>query len=149
DARLVRIEYNGGNRAPESYPTASDTVGIAPLTVKFSGENNYDPDSDDEHSYQWIFEGTEVQSTEASPSYTFEKNGVYQGRQIVTDGAGRESTEIVEIKVGDALPEVNIQPNGDSSFCLDDKTVAYEVSAKDAEDEAIVEDRVHISFAYV
>lgn len=149
DARLVRIEYNGGNRAPESYPTASDTVGIAPLTVKFSGENNYDPDSDDEHSYQWIFEGTEVQSTEASPSYTFEKNGVYQVRQIVTDAAGAESTGIIEIKVGNTLPEVDIQTNGNRSFFFDDKTLPYEVSVKDAEDEEIAEDRVHISFAYV
>src|SRR5690606_25634270 len=104
---------------------------------------------DDKHTYQWIFEGTEVQSTEASPSYTFEKNGVYQVRQIVTDAAGAESTGIVEIKVGNTLPQVRIQTNGNRSFFFDDKTLPYNVSVEDAEDEKIAEDRVHISFAYV
>ncbi|MFB5944307.1 PQQ-dependent sugar dehydrogenase [Albibacterium profundi] len=149
DARLVRIEYNGGNRAPESYPAASDTVGTAPLTVTFNGDNNYDPDSDDEHTYQWIFEGTEVQSTEASPSYTFEENGVYQVKQIVTDAAGAESTGIIEIKVGNTLPVVTIKTEGNRSFFFDDKTLPYEVTVEDAEDTEIIEDRVHISFNYV
>jgi len=34
DARLVRIEYNEGNRAPVAKITANKTVGAAPLKVR-------------------------------------------------------------------------------------------------------------------
>ncbi len=35
DARLVRIDYNGGNRAPIAKIQTKDTIGLAPYKVAF------------------------------------------------------------------------------------------------------------------
>jgi len=149
DARLVRIEYNGGNRAPEAHPTALDTVGTAPLTVKFSSENNYDPDEDDVHTYEWTFEGNDVQSTEANPEYTFKKNGKYQVKHTVIDKACAKSTATIEIKVGNTVPVVSIETPGNQTFFFDDKNLSYNVKIEDKEDSVIAKDRVKINFSYV
>ena len=52
DARLVRIEYNGGNRVPETQLVASTPGGTAPLTVDLKAEGTTDADGD-VLSYRW------------------------------------------------------------------------------------------------
>ncbi|HZF64860.1 MAG TPA: ThuA domain-containing protein, partial [Chitinophagaceae bacterium] len=51
DARLVRIDYNAGNRAPVARINTKDTVGIAPLKVALNGQRSFDYDEDDQLSY--------------------------------------------------------------------------------------------------
>jgi cytochrome c len=46
DARLVRIDYNGGNRPPVVQLTADKVSGALPLTVNFSSKGSNDPDGD-------------------------------------------------------------------------------------------------------
>src|SRR5688500_4575549 len=38
DARLVKLEYNAGNRAPIAQASLSDSIGLAPLKVAFSSK---------------------------------------------------------------------------------------------------------------
>lgn len=46
DARLVRIDYNGGNRPPVAMLSADKYQGAIPMTVKFSAKGTHDPDKD-------------------------------------------------------------------------------------------------------
>ncbi|HET9053466.1 MAG TPA: PQQ-dependent sugar dehydrogenase, partial [Cyclobacteriaceae bacterium] len=55
DARLVRIDYNGGNRAPVAKITATETIGLAPLKVKLSSKSSFDFD-EDALTYEWLIE---------------------------------------------------------------------------------------------
>jgi cytochrome c len=56
DARLVRIDYNGGNRKPYARIASRDTVGLAPLKVNFNSKSSVDFD-DDELTYEWLIDG--------------------------------------------------------------------------------------------
>ncbi|MBC8154412.1 MAG: PQQ-dependent sugar dehydrogenase, partial [Bacteroidetes bacterium] len=51
DARLVKIEFNPGNRAPVAQITAKDTIGLAPFAVAFASEKSYDFDATDKLRY--------------------------------------------------------------------------------------------------
>ena len=52
DARLIRIEYNGGNRKPEISINADKMGGSIPLTVNLSSQGTKDADGDTV-SYSW------------------------------------------------------------------------------------------------
>jgi cytochrome c len=81
DARLVKIEYNGGNRFPVANASIKDSAawallekrvfltselklpqvktsisGSLPLKVSFSSAGSNDPDDNDRLSYLWSFE---------------------------------------------------------------------------------------------
>src|SRR5918997_2212088 len=53
DARLVRIEYNAGNRAPVVAAAVDKPAGATPLRVALSSAGTTDAD-DDELRYEWI-----------------------------------------------------------------------------------------------
>ena len=46
DARLIRIEYNGGNRNPKIALAADKMGGALPFTVNLSRKEHMDPDGD-------------------------------------------------------------------------------------------------------
>src|SRR5678810_207088 len=56
DARLVRIEYNGGNRAPVVVAQADKLAGPTPLAVALSSMGTSDADGD-AIRYQWTITG--------------------------------------------------------------------------------------------
>lgn len=64
---------------------ATDTTGLAPLKVAFMGDKSYDFDKGNQLSYAWRFEGNAIASTEANPTHTFSKNGIYKATLTVTD----------------------------------------------------------------
>ncbi len=107
DARLVRVNYNDGNRAPVASINANDSIGLAPLKVNFNSNNSYDYDEDDQLKYEWKFEGDKVGSTEANPTYTFKNKGVYKVTLKVTDPTGASSLDTIEIKAGNTMPRSN------------------------------------------
>ena len=123
DARLVRVDYNDGNRAPVASINASDSIGLAPLKVNFNSNNSYDYDEDDQLKYEWKFGGDKVGSTEANPTYTFKNKGVYKVTLKVTDPSGASSLDTIEIKAGNTLPEVTINTTGNSSFYFNESYV--------------------------
>jgi PKD repeat protein len=76
---------------------ASGVTGPAPLTVSFTGAAT-DPD-DDPISYEWDF-GDSSTSTSASPSHTYDAEGVYQAVLRVSDGSAVVTSAPIEITVG-------------------------------------------------
>lgn len=150
DARLVRIDYNSGNRAPVAKIAAPDTVGQAPLTVKFNSKNSYDFDEEDQLSYQWSFGDGSATSTEASPTFSFTHNGIYKTVLTVTDKEGARSSDTVTIRVGNTLPLVAIQPTTNSTFFFPKSTALdYNVAVSDKEDQPIDKDKVLVTLNYI
>jgi cytochrome c len=149
DARLVRVDYNGGNRTPVAKISTNDTIGLAPLKVNFSSNNSYDNDEDDQLKYEWRFEGNQVSSTETDPIYTFKNKGVYKVTLKVTDPSGLSSIDTVEIKAGNTMPQVAITTSGNSSFYFDNTSLDYAVDVKDKEDATIDPQKVNVRLEYV
>ena len=150
DARLVKIDFNSGNRAPVAQITAKDTIGLAPLTVAFKSEKSYDYDQEDKLSYEWRFEGNPSVSTEANPKYTYEKNGLYRAILKVTDPAGLAAFDTLDIRVGNTVPQVAITTSTNSTFFFAEPTpLKYRVEVKDQEDKVIDSKRVKISLNYI
>ncbi|WP_295116686.1 ThuA domain-containing protein [uncultured Chitinophaga sp.] len=148
DARLVRVTYNAGNRKPQAVITTADTVGIAPLKVKFSSKDSYDYDEEDELKYEWTFEGN-AKSTEANPEYTFAKNGTYNVTLTVTDPSGESGKATIAIRVGNTLPDVSVKNTGNTTFYFNNTPLQYAVTVSDKEDATIAQDRLMISLHYM
>ncbi|TAH19266.1 MAG: carbohydrate-binding protein [Cytophagales bacterium] len=149
DARLVRVEYARGNRAPLAKIEIDKSVGKLPLTVKFSGENSVDYDKDESLTYQW-FVGKEVKpfSTEKNAIYAFQKAGIYQVKLKVTDKGGKSGEQSVEIAAGNEPPQISVELKGNQTFYFDATEIPYQVKITDAEDKEIVPENIKVSFAY-
>ncbi|GAB4024092.1 hypothetical protein GCM10028773_44940 [Spirosoma koreense] len=148
DARLVRIDFNPGNRAPVAQITAKDTIGLAPLTVAFTN-TSYDYDKD-RLRYQWRFEGNTVASTDASPTHTFRKNGIYKALLTVTDPAGQSSTDTLTIKVGNTTPTVAVStPDNSTFFFPNQMPLRYAVAVNDKEDKLIDRKNLKVGLTYI
>jgi cytochrome c len=173
DARLVKIEYNTGNRAPiakagitdtaiislyqhtkyltaelKTMPVKKETAGQAPLTVRFGGQGSRDLDDDDLITYQWLFDGKTVGATTPSASYTYTKPGTYKAILKVTDKAGLTGRDTVIVKVGNTAPSVNIASADNESFIWKGKPFHYNVVVKDKEDKKIDPKRVKLFYIY-
>jgi cytochrome c len=173
DSRLVKIEYNDGNRAPHAQASIVDSLAMAirdktvfltserrlpsvkreitgrvPLRVLFSSNGTNDPDDSDEFSYEWTFEGKTVGSKTANPAYTFTKPGVYEAILKVTDKAGASDTDTVVVRAGNASPVVAIATTKNTSFFWDKEVFDYHVVVIDEEDEPIARSRVAVTFGY-
>jgi cytochrome c len=149
DARLVRIDYNGGNRAPVANMSASDSIGLAPLKVSFGSNQSYDYDEDDQLRFEWKFSDDKTVSTEPDPVHVFSKKGVYRVTLKVTDPSGSNSTDTMEIKVGNTTPAVTIHTTGNSSFYFQNAPLEYSVDVKDKEDAGIETQNLKVKLEYV
>ncbi len=173
DARLVKIEYNTGNRPPIAKAFVMDSVeaarlpkrvyltsenryvsnqkeavGKTPLRVMFGSRGTADLDDDDEITYQWLFDGKTVGSTRPTASYTYTKTGTYNAILKVTDKAGQIGMDTIVVKVGNALPEVAITTPNNKSFFWENKPFTYDVKVTDQEDGAIDPKKVKVYFSY-
>lgn len=72
--------------------------GAAPLTVQFKGDGSSDSDGGGIVSYFWDF-GDGSTSTLANPSHTFERDGGYSIRLMVTDDEGVTDNETDSVYV--------------------------------------------------
>lgn len=149
DARLVRIDYNDGNRAPVANISVDDSIGVAPLKVKFDSKNSYDNDEDDQLKYEWKFEGDKVSSTETNPEYTFKNKGVYKVTLKVTDPAGLSSVNTIEIKAGNTVPQVAISTTGNSTFYFGAASLDYVVTVTDKEEATIDPQKLQVKLEYI
>ena len=135
DAKVIRIDYVGGNHAPVAIGSASPNNGSVPLTVQFSSAGTYDPDTNDVVSLAWSFfgDGT-TNSTSANPTFTYTNAGNYQAQLIATDSQGSRAVANISISAGNTRPVVSIlQPPNGAIFDWG-KALAYQLSAADAED---------------
>jgi len=146
DARLVRIDYNGGNRKPEAQIACNDTIGLAPLKVNLNSNKSVDFD-EDKLSYEWTVEGKKI--TEANPEYTFTTNGVHNVILKVTDPSGESDADTLTISVGNTTPVVSITTTDNSTFFFDNTPLHYTVTVQDKEDQEIDPANEMIALKYI
>ncbi|QHT67694.1 carbohydrate-binding protein [Rhodocytophaga rosea] len=133
DAKLIKIQYVQGNRAPVVLAKADNNVGAAPLKVKFSSEGTHDLDGD-QLSYDWRFIDQRINSNDPNPEFTFEKPGVYNATLTVTDAKGKSTVSTIEVKAGNSMPIIAVNTGGNSTFFWDNAPVNYTVDVTDKED---------------
>ncbi|PWJ57462.1 cytochrome c [Dyadobacter jejuensis] len=141
EAALSRITFNAGNRVPIAMAKADHIVGAVPLKVQFSSEGSLDHDKDP-IKYEWNFGKGLPKSTQANPSFTFNKPGEYVVTLTVSDNAGNSATTEVTIKAGNAVPKVDIALKGNKTFYWDKQPVAYEVKVQDKEDGSLADKKI-------
>jgi cytochrome c len=153
DARLIRIDYAEGNRAPIPQISSNLSVGAAPLTVEFQSSGTIDYDADDQLTYRWDFGNGEKAEGE-TVSYTYPEAGIYQPTLTVSDKAGKSGQTSMQIRVGNQPPEIQLTTAANRSFFWKDAPISYEIEVMDKEDGSlsaanISAEAVSISFDYL
>lgn len=150
NAKLVRIEYNEGNRKPVAKISANKLVGAAPLKVNFSAEGSFDFDKNDSLKYEWYFtQNAKVQARGLEPSFTFTRKGSFKCKVRVIDSKGNSTENFITIQVGNEAPDVKIQWNANRSFYFGDTLVKYKININDLEDKKADPKRAKIGFYYL
>jgi len=147
DAKLVRIEYQEGNRNPVAIAEADKQYGAAPFAVQFSGSKSIDHDHADKLSYSWSIDNEELQGQ--TIQHTFTRPGVHKVILTVTDDKGGKGTSTYPVYVGNTPPEVHIQTSANRSFYWDNTVLDYNVQVKDKEDTGIHADNIKVLFGFV
>ena len=132
--KLVRIDYAVNGSAPVARASADVTEGAAPLAVQFSSDGTSDPDGDDV-TYAWDLDGDgQTDSTDASPSWTYDSVGDYTVLLTVTDSTGKSATSQVVVNVGNTAPKVQIELPVDGGFYSSGDDIPFVVDVQDAEE---------------
>lgn len=156
DARLIRIEYNAGNRKPQIKLTADKMGGSVPLKVKLSAKGTTDADGDPV-KYHWKItskNGFNKSFETENVAINFMQKGVYTAALTVSDGKGGISTQRMEITAGNEAPVVKVDmPGSNKSFYAANKPFTYDVNVTDKEDgklgSGISADRVAVTIDYL
>jgi cytochrome c len=145
DARLIRIEYNGGNRNPKIAIAADKMAGAIPFTVNLSAKGTTDPDGDT-LKYTWKISsknGFNKIINQPDSKLTFAKAGVYKATLTVKDNKGGVSVQSMELTAGNEPPVVSFDiGKKNKSFYFPDKTYTYKVTVKDREDGSTENGRI-------
>jgi len=146
DARLVRIEYNAGNRKPIVEAMVDHPKGALPLRVALSSAGTVDLD-EDSLRYEWTItqRGAVVaRSTAPSPSITLRQAGTYTATLTVTDAQGASTSAApIEIVAGNQPPTVGIDlVGGNTTFFFPGVPVRYAVRVTDREDGTLRSGRI-------
>jgi len=147
DAKLVRIEYQEGNRNPVAEIQTDKQYGASPFSVQFSGKKSIDHDQDDKLFYTWNIDNKEFNGPIVN--YTFTKVGAHTVSLTVTDDKGGRGIASIQIFAGNTPPEVQIETSANHSFYWDNSLFDYNVQVKDKEETTINPDRVKVSFGYL
>ncbi len=137
DARLIRIEYNGGNRKPQIQVAANQMGGAIPFNLKLSAKGTTDADGD-VLKYTWKVTSKNgfvkvIPTQEANLTLT--KAGVYKATLTVDDGKGGINSQSMEITAGNEPPVLSLDmPKANKSFYIANKSFDYEIKVKDKED---------------
>jgi cytochrome c len=141
DARLVRIEYNAGNRKPIVAVAVDRPTGALPMRVQLSSAGTLDLD-EDSLRYVWTISrpgGARVaRLTQRNPSFTFRQPGTYTASLTVTDAHGAQSTASVPIAAGNEPASVDVDLiSSNKSFFFPGVPVRYAVRVTDREDGSL------------
>ena len=151
DARLVRLSYNRSNRKPIAKIETPIEYGKSPFRAALSASDSYDRDGDS-LTYEWRL-GDQIISTEKETSFTFDHPGIFTVSLGVKDEEGALGSSSIKLKVGNALPQLNIDINSNSSFYWDKSILSYQISVRDEEDgtlgAGITEDEVITTIDYL
>ena len=141
DARLVRIEYNGGNRKPFVVADADKKAGAVPMAVHFSSAGTRDDDNDSVQ-YEWKITnaaGAVLKTiNEPNPEYEFNKPGIYKASLSVTDAHGAKSNSSFQLKAGNEPPALDIEiTKGNATYFFPKNPISYSVKVSDKEDGVV------------
>jgi cytochrome c len=156
DAKLVRVEFEAGNRKPIALASANKTGGVPPFDVALSSAGSKDYDGDP-LKYRWeVFgpSGAPRIFEEPSPSVKFTDAGAYVARLTVTDPSGASDSKSVPIVSGNEPPVVSVEVKGNSTYYFPETPFEYSVEVTDREDGTlssgkIPKERVQLSIDYV
>ena len=141
DARLLRIEYTAGNRAPVVAASVDKPAGPIPLKVVLSSAGTTDADGDTLR-YRWTIsrrDGTVLGNLSgANPTFTFDRAGAYTAALTVTDAAGAHANAKIPVVAGNDPPRVDMDiVGGNRSFFFPGVPVRYAVRVSDREDGSL------------
>lgn len=144
NSRLVKIEYNGGNRKPVVVAKAEKKGGQVPFETTLSSNGTKDFDGD-ALKYSWKVTGAgmapKIYAT-ANPAVKFDKAGVYTATLTVTDAKGAANSQSVRIVAGNEPPKVSIRIDGNNTFFFAGKPIQYAVDISDKEDGSTTDGRI-------
>ncbi|MDR7130016.1 cytochrome c [Algoriphagus sp. 4150] len=160
NSRIVKIEYNAGNRKPNVNATSDKISGAIPFTANFSSEgtNDYDDYDAGKLDYTWKINGADGTTTElkgADATYTFETAGKHQVTLTVTDTKGESNAASFDVIAGNDKPQVTIDfKRANKSFYFGDNSLPYSITVNDNEDGSTDDSRIHanevaVTFDYV
>ncbi|QNF33745.1 ThuA domain-containing protein [Adhaeribacter swui] len=146
DARLVRIEYNAGNRKPVVQIASSKKGGAVPFKAQLSSKGTQDADND-ALKYTWKVVpqngGNAKTYNEANPTITLDKAGVYKATLTVTDTKGGSSSRSLEIMAGNEEPVLTFETkNSNQTFFFPNQPFEYEVKVSDKEDGSLANGKI-------
>jgi cytochrome c len=145
DARLIRIEYNGGNRKPFVALSSDKMGGSIPFTANLSSKGTLDADGDP-LTFSWkITSRNGFLKTIAGPDakITFEKPDIYKATLTVSDGKGGISAQSLELTAGNEAPVVSFDIGENSkSFYFPGKAYDYKVNVEDKEDGSLANGKI-------
>lgn len=136
ESRLVRIEYNAGNRKPVVVASASKKGGAVPFTTRLSAAGTKDYDND-ELTYTWEVlskDGSAQMLTGPDPVVTLHTPGVYKTTLIVEDANGESNQTTIRLIAGNEPPEVSLEFSGNRTFFFNNSRIDYKVAVSDKED---------------
>lgn len=141
DARLVRIEYNGGNRKPQVMIAVDKPRGAVPMTVQLNSNGTVDFDRD-ELKYTWTIKdsnGKELATLkDVNPTYTFNAPGQYKVSLEVEDEKGQRASRDLDVLAGNEPPVVKFEiASGNKTFFFPGKSFEYDVAVNDKEDGSV------------
>jgi cytochrome c len=141
DARLVKIEYNAGNRKPIVAVAVDRPTGALPMRIKLSSAGTLDLD-EDSLRYAWTISraggGTVARLTQPNPSFTLTQPGTYTASLTVTDAHGAQSTASVPIAAGNEPANVDVDLiDSNKTFFFPGVPVRYAVRVTDREDGSL------------
>jgi cytochrome c len=137
DARLIRIEYNGGNRKPQLQANANKMGGSVPLNLNLTAKGTTDADGD-ALTYSWKVtskNGFTKVINGPDANLTLAKTGVYKATLTVNDGKGSVASQSMDITAGNEAPVLSVDmPGGNKSFFTANKPFRYDINVRDKED---------------
>lgn len=137
DARLIRIEYNGGNRKPQIQMVANQMGGAAPFNLKLTAKGTVDADND-LLTYNWKIvskNGYNKTISTQDAAVTLTKLGTYKVVLTVNDGKGGINTQAMEVTVGNEPPMLSLEmPKSNKTFYAANKPFSYAIKVSDKED---------------
>jgi cytochrome c len=157
NSKLVKIEYNAGNRKPNVVASSDKTSGALPLKVILSaeGSNDFDPIDNEKLKYIWRIKDEKKQIIATLNSkiaqYVFRQAGNYTATLEVVDTKGAKNSKQIQIIAGNTEPEVALVLNvPNQTFYFGKDPIPYSVVVKDKEDGSkIKDDEIAVTFDYL
>ena len=144
DGTLHEIVYVGGNRPPTAVALGAPLDGPAPLRVRFTGDQSFDPDGDKLY-YSWDFGDLTRPRRHKNVRHPYRVPGAYHVVLTVSDRrtGGAIGTAALDVHVGNHPPTLMFtSPTPAESFAVGD-AIPFTLAANDADDGPLGGQSVH------